>query len=625
MCGLIGTVPPISNDLFLNALEKISHRGPDGKGMWTDSKNITLGHVRLSILDLSESGNQPMFDNSGRYAIVFNGEIYNFIEIRTELEEKGVTFTTNSDTEVILAAFRHWGDECQKKFNGMWAFAIWDTIEKKLFLSRDRFGEKPLFYIELLNGSFMFASEMKALMPFISNVEANRLIVMDPSKIFHYESTDECVIKGIKRFPAGHCGWFQSGKLKINRWWCTLDNLVDAPTNYDDQVDEFHNLFMDACRLRMRSDVAIGTALSGGLDSSSTISMMAHIAKNCGTQRIGRNWKNAFFASFPGTPLDESYYAKMVTDHLQIDISKIEIDPLREMENLDRYLYLFEDLYITSPIPFMQTYRAVKESGVSVTLDGHGADEIFAGYAFDYLGALSETTKFSEIQNIINTYYDSLPRKSNQFKQLPSKMQFYLAYQARRMAKMTLGKSLKIKSKDSSHPRWDMLGKMNQQLYVSTHESILPTLLRNYDRYSMSNGVEIRMPFMDHRLVTFGFSIPWQSKIKNGYSKAIIRSAMAKYLPSEITWRKNKIGFNTPIVDWMRGPLKTYFMDLISDNAFKESTIINPIKVAEAVKYVIESKNPSFKDGEKAWTVLMPYLWERAFLKTNSINKIKKV
>jgi asparagine synthase (glutamine-hydrolysing) len=569
----------------------------------------------LSILDLSASGKQPMFDNSARYIIVFNGEIYNFIEIKIELEKKGVTFITNTDTEVILAAFRHWGEECQNKFNGMWAFAIWDAVEKKLFLSRDRFGEKPLFYTELANGGFVFASEMKAILPYINNVEANRLIVMDPTKIFHYESTDECVIKGIKRFPAGHCGWLQCKKLYIKRWWCTLDHLVDAQLSYDDQVDQFHDLFTDACRLRMRSDVPIGTALSGGLDSSSTISMMAHIARNSKTQRMGSSWQNAFFASFPGTPLDESKYANLVTDHLGIEITKIEIDPLKEMENLDRYLYLFEDLYITSPIPFMQTYRAVKESGVSVTLDGHGADEIFAGYPFDYLAALSETSKISEIQNIINTYYDGFPQESNQFKQLPSKAKFYLAYQGRMLAKKTLGKSLKIKSRDSNHPEWKGLGKMNQQLYVSTHESILPTLLRNYDRYSMANGVEIRMPFLDYRLVTFAFSLPWQSKVRNGYSKAIVRSGISKYLPSEITWRKNKVGFNTPIVDWMKGPLKSYFMDLISDKEFKESNIIDTHKVAEAIKYIINTNNPSFNDGEKAWTLLMPYLWEKAFLK----------
>lgn len=618
MCGLLGALPPVPESLFLSALSKIAHRGPDGAGTWTDSSNVLLGHRRLSILDLTKSGHQPMIDSSGRYIIIFNGEIYNFIEIRRELESKGCTFSTDTDTEVVLAAYRHWGEKCQNKFNGMWALAIWDVNNKSLFMSRDRFGKKPLFYAELPNGTFVFASEMKALFPLLDNVQANRSIVMDSAKIFHYESTDECVVQGIKRFPAGYCGWLKDGRLKLSRWWCTLDHLITMPLRYEDQVEQFHDLFLDSCRLRMRSDVPIGTALSGGLDSSATISVMAHIAGHSGTQRMGSDWQHAFFASFPGTPLDESIYANMVTKHLGIDVTNIKIDPLIAMKDLDRYLYLFEDLYITSPIPFMQTYGAVKSSGTSVTLDGHGADELFGGYPFDYLAALHQTGKISEIYNILNTFYDSYPQNSSQFKRLPPKIKFYIAHQARRAAKLALGRSTQIHSKDSSHPAWKQLGRMNQQLYVSTHESVLPTLLRNYDRYSMANSVEIRMPFLDHRLVSFAFSLPWQSKIRGGYSKAIIRSGVSRYLPSEVVWRKSKMGFNTPIVDWMKGPLKTYFLDLISDRAFKESDIVDPDVVAASIYRVINDKFATFSDGERAWTLLSPYLWERAVIKNRN-------
>jgi len=356
---------------------------------------------------------------------VFNGEIYNFIEIRQELEKKGYQFKSDSDTEVVIAAFIEWGEACQLRFNGMWAFAIWDKLENSLFLSRDRFGKKPLFYAWLPEAKFAFASEMKAIFPLLDEVRANTSLVRDTSRIFQYESTDECVIEGIKRFPAGHSGWLKNGRLEIKRWWCTLDHLPSVPAKYEDQVEQFRELFLDACRLRMRSDVPLGTALSGGLDSSSTISAMAYIARHGKTQRMGESWQHAFVASFPGTPLDETKYARMVTDHLGIDATVIEIDPLKAIADMDRYFYLFEDLYITSPIPFMLTYGAVKAHGTSVTLDGHGADELFAGYNFDFIIALKDAGwNLKQAYDIVSTHYDGLPAGSRQFAKMPSRSRF---------------------------------------------------------------------------------------------------------------------------------------------------------------------------------------------------------
>ena len=614
MCGIFGFVGNLPEQLAHQCTSMLAHRGPDGSGLW-HTPEVTLGHRRLSILDLSDNAKQPMRSENGRYWITFNGEIYNFVELATELQGLGYSFRSSSDTEVALAAFDAWGERCQTRFNGMWALAIWDAQKKELFLSRDRFGKKPLFYANLLGNGFVIASEMKAIFPLLSKVAANEELVRNMSRIFQYESTDECVIEGIKRLPAGHSGLFRNGKLEVKRWWCTLDHIPDIPSKYEDQVEAFRELFMDACALRMRSDVPLGTALSGGLDSSATISCMAHISKRGRTMRMGRDWQHAFVASFPGTPLDEVAYAKMVTNSIGIQPTIVEIDPLKAISELDKYLYQFEDLYITSPIPFMQTYAAVKAAGVSVTLDGHGADEIFGGYSFDFVQALQDAGwSFQQIASIIDTYYDSFGA-SLEARKLPLKTIFYAKWRAKHLAKRVLGrKPLWEIGVDSAHGLWQSLDSFNKQLYISTHETVLPTLLRNYDRYSMSNGVEIRMPFMDHRVVAFGFALPWTSKIRGGFSKAIIRDAIGPYMPPEVAFRKTKIGFNSPIVDWMKGPLKEFMLDTISSRSFRECQLINPKRVGDGINSVIFGKDVTLADGVSAWTMLTPFLWEKAVI-----------
>jgi len=618
MCGIFGLVGDVSPEMASQCLQTLQHRGPDGSGLWHQPE-VCLGHTRLSILDLSEKGAQPMQYANGRYCITFNGEIYNFLEIRKQLESKGYDFFSDTDTEVILAAYMEWGENCLSMFNGMWAFAVWDASERRLFLARDRFGIKPLFYTTLSDGNFAFASEMKALFPLLDDIRPNAELVSDHARIFSYEATEECVIEGIKRFPIGHYGYFHNGKLDTRRWWCTLDHPSDIPDSYEEQVEQFRELFLDACRLRMRSDVPIGTALSGGLDSSATISAMAHIASHGQTERMGVDWQHAFVASFPGTPLDEAAYAKMVSDHIGIDTTVIEIDPTQSVAEIDKYFYLFEDLYITSPIPFMQTYGAVKAHGIAVTIDGHGADELFGGYPFDYFNALLDAgLNTRHIRDVVETYYQSWPEGHAQFNRLPSKLRFWLEWRARHAAKKLLRP--KKHYPDHQHQAWPGLDRLSQALYESTHYTVLPTLLRNYDRYSMANGVEIRMPFMDYRVVSFAFSLPWNSKLRRRFTKTIVRDAMAKFMPDEIAFRRAKIGFNSPIVDWMKGPLREFLLDTIASHSFKRCELIDPDSVSEMVRGVINNPRAQFTDGEKAWTMLTPYLWEKAVVRGGGLH-----
>ncbi len=620
MCGIFGVInKKIDEELGYRCVDRLAHRGPDSRGLFLE-KDICLGHRRLGIMDPSENGKQPMTYENDRYVIVFNGEIFNFIEIRNELIKDGFTFESDSDSEVLLAAFVKWKEQCLDRFNGMWAFIILDRKTEKLFISRDRFGVKPLFYCypdgEDKN-AIAFGSEMKAITPLMKEIRPNRKIVTDPSRTVYYESTDECVIEGIRRFPAGCYAWADKNGMEIKRFWNTLDNLIELPESYEEQVEMFRELFLNACALRMRSDVTVGTALSGGLDSSSTICAMAHIAQKNDLARINHDWQHAYVASFPGTTMDETVYAKRVTDHLGINNTFVEINPEKAIDRLGDFIWLFEDVYLTSPIPMMMLYGALKKDGTTVTIDGHGADELFGGYTFDFIHALDDTKTKEERNLVLDAYIESFPKNgSNISLKNSSRTAVYFNYKKRRLKDRLRSRTedyKKVRAADDE--RYKKMDTLNRILYVSSHESILPTLLRNYDRYSMANSVEIRMPFMDYRIVTFALSLPWKSKLHGGYSKSIIRDAMAPFMPEDIAYRRTKIGFNSPIVEWMKGPLRDFFTDIISSSSFLNCDLIDPKSVSEKVTRVISDEGATFAMGEQAWSSLYPFLWESNVLK----------
>jgi asparagine synthase (glutamine-hydrolysing) len=616
MCGIFGLVGSIDRELALRCLNTMIHRGPDGWGLWQDD-GITLGQRRLAILDLSEAGKQPMSSADGRYWISFNGEIYNFLEVRAELQAKGHSFRSESDTEVILAAYAQWGADCLVRFNGMWAIAIWDTRERSLFLARDRWGKKPLFYAETPGGGFAFASEMKALLPLLPNARPDEALIkgMTLRSSFGYEATERCLVTGIKRLPAGHHATLEpGGRLSPRLWWNTLDHLPKIPERYEEQVEALRELLLDACRLRMRSDVTIGTALSGGLDSSTIFSMLAHInGTHRGEARLSTDWQHAIVASFPGTPLDEAAFAQQVARHAGTDAQVLEIDPLRYVGELQQMLYLYEDLTVTSPLPFMALYKRIKQAGVTVTLDGHAADELFGGYPTDWAYALMDAgADLAQIKQVLEVYEGGFPEGSAQFRKPANRFVSYAKRLTGTLAKHALGMHVNLGPEYTQHARWRELDHMSRALFWQTHSFVLPTILRSYDRYGMAASVEIRMPFLDWRVATFAFALPWHSKIRKGFSKAIVRDAAAPFMPHEITYRRTKIGFNSPIVDWMRGPLRGYFMDTLGSRAFRECPLVDAPRAQRQVAQVIDNPGASFKSGERAWWGVLPYLWSQA-------------
>ncbi len=616
MCGILGIYhKQTDRETVKRCLDTIVHRGPDGEGIWQE-EDVSLGHRRLAIIDLSDLGTQPMSDPSGRYQIVFNGEIYNFLELKKELEALGYVFHSGSDTEVLLQAFLAWGEKCMDRLNGMWSFAIYDREKRSVFLCRDRFGVKPLFYTELKRPdgeyAFAFASEMKALLPLLSEMKINRRVVCHPERYVHYENTEECVFEDIRRFPSGSYAFADRKGMRISRYWNTLEHLTDLPADYREQTEMFRELFLDACRLRMRSDVPLGTALSGGLDSSSVICSMAKIAQAGAGERINQDWQHAYVASFPGTTMDETEYARCVTDSLGIPVTFVTIDPSDIVEQLDQMFYLFEEVYITSPIPMMLLYKALRKGNTVVTIDGHGADELFGGYPFDFLHAFDDAADKEEKEWVAQAYNGSFPHDgSNNSRKEKSALRLYLEYKRKKVTRKLKGDY--VAPSALSYPAFRSLDHLNRVLYASTHENILPTLLRNYDHYSMASGVEIRMPFLDHRIVEFAFSVGWKSKLHGGYSKSIIRDAMEGIIPEKIAKRRSKLGFNTPIVEWMQGPLKEYFEDTVSSSDFLNTDLLDPGETARKVRFVTGNSSATFVQGEQAFSALYPYLFERAF------------
>ncbi len=594
MCGIFGTIGKIDRNAAENCIKKIKHRGPDALGI-QELQGATLAHARLSILDTSDAANQPFCSLDKRYWIIFNGEIYNFVEIRYELEETGYKFRTHSDTEVALYAYLEWGEKFQKKCNGMWALAIWDDYEKRLFLSRDRYGVKPLYWYEYHN-NFYFASEIKALLPILKEIRPEYDLFANGYNPFASASMEKCAVKGVNQFLPGCCATYSNEKLKITRWWNTLDNLITVPTKYEEQVEYLRDIFMDAVKIRMRSDVPIGTALSGGIDSSTIISFMHNIPADEKGNHFCDDWHHAVTVSMPNTLNDETVYARLAADYIGLEVNCAEITPPVSLEEIMKYVYMSDEPYDTLLAPHYQEYSAIRKSGIKVTVDGVGADELFGGYSFAVLdfiknGNLSD----KELVELVELYNDMVFLED----------------------RITLDDVRKSASENTArnYSQYTDLDALNRILYVETHRNILPAILRVSDRYGMASGVEIRMPFLDYRVVSFAFSLPWTSKLRNGYSKAIVRDMAKAYMDSRILERKVKIGFNDPLTEWFRGPLKDILGDIVNSKDFIECELINSLQASVIINEFLKSEDNTYAAGYRIWPLIVPYLWEKAVIK----------
>ena len=565
MCGIAGILLQAPNSIAPMHLKKmtdaIAHRGPDGEGKWSNKKNtVHLGHRRLSIIDLSNNAAQPMaFAN--RYQIVHNGEIYNYIEIRSFLQNKGYSFSTQSDTEVILAAYDYWKEKCLLQFDGMFALAIWDEKEEKLFAARDRFGEKPFYYYED-EDNFIFASEMKALWAIGIEKNIDNKMLLNYITLGHVQNCidkEQTFFEDIYSLPPSHFLTYEPAANQLSKttkyWSINKETKIDISTS--DAVEKYTELFISSVKRRLRSDVSFGTSLSGGLDSSAIAFTINQLQKN--------NALQTFSALFPGFENDESKYIQSVAANSNIQNYQTQPAAVDLINDFEKLCYHQEEPFQSSGI-FAQykVFELAKQHGVKVLLDGQGADEILAGYPryiHWYLQEVLSRHKLGATQIERNAF-----RKNNQPFRWDIKnivAAFLPAHAAMQLEKIEFHKTIYhpdinpdflmlLKGHEWEGIHKPIVTKLNDILHFNTTEMGLEELLRFADRNSMAHGREVRLPFLNHELVEFLFSLPSQLKMHDGWTKFLLRKAMDKKLPDEIVWRKEKVGFETPQKTWMQ-------------------------------------------------------------------------
>ncbi len=626
MCGIAGLIGKNKPNFEKKVIEKLKHRGPDSSGSWKSLSNnypITLCHTRLNIFDDSPRGNQPLKSNNERYIFIYNGEIYNFLELREYLEKKGCNFKSKTDSEVFMKGLILEGPDFQLKCNGMWAFCLWDNEKKMAILGRDRFGIKPLYYSLSIKNCLIFGSEMKAITPFLDQIHPSEYIDDQFNNLFEYEYTSECVIKGIKRLKAGHYAIYEEMQFKEYQYWNTLENIDFRNNNYNSQIEEWRELFIDSVKLRMRSDVKIGSTLSGGLDSSTVVSVMKYLEKDFNP--IQKNCSESFCSSYLNSSLDETLWARKLSDSLNINFNKVDINPSKFNHNIIDALAIVEDPYISLPHPMLETYSKIKNKSIKVSIDGHGADELFIGYGH-IKNLLISSNNFSEFKELLaindSTKTGIYSEKQKKIKRSWVRYKFYeyIKNKINILSFNTFGFGMnndfqksqnKIIRKIRNDNCYQEMDGLTQALYEIFHFRTLPTLLRNYDKYSMANGIEIRMPFMDWRLVCLVFSLPYDSKIGNGFTKRIQRDAMKGIVPDQIRLRRDKIGWNSPSHEWFKKDLYKEIKYLLKENKSDGENIYRN-NANNAFNNFLKVKNPSFTNGYKTWLKIQPYLWRKS-------------
>src|SRR5688572_6330610 len=565
MCGIAGilslTKIKDAQQIIKAATNVLTHRGPEQEQHWFNEEGtVALGHTRLCIIDINQRSNQP-FNYLNRYRIIHNGELYNYLEIKKKLEKKGYSFSTESDTEVIIAAYHAYKKDCLLEFDGMFSFAIWDGEEKILFAARDRLGEKPFFFF-YDEKEFLFSSEMKALwaagLPKLVNESMlyNYLSISYTSNPFN---PGETFYQNIQKLPAASFLQYSltTHTLTIEKYW----NIVaeeNSSIKSEEAIEQFTTLFNDSIKKRLRSDVAIGTSLSGGLDSSSIVAM-------CAQQTAINYTHKCFTASFPGFNKTEDGYASIVAKQFGLQHHLISINDNALLDELNAMMWHQEEpVGSASVVAQYRVYQAAKQNGVTVLLDGQGADEILAGYHKYYkwywqqLYAEKKLAKSGELEAAV-----ALGIKENfgiKNKAMAIFPQFAMAMLQSKKAKEAfhqpdLNKEFAHLQKRNFYYSTPSESTLNSALYFNSFVYGLEELLRYADRNSMAHAVEVRLPFLNYQLIEFLFTLPPHLKIKDGWTKWLLRKSMGKLLPKDIVWRKDKIGFEPPQKQWMQNSL----------------------------------------------------------------------
>jgi asparagine synthase (glutamine-hydrolysing) len=602
MCGIAGYIADQSAAEMKSKIQRmtdvIAHRGPDGEGHYLKG-TVALGHRRLSIIDLSDMASQPMIDTNTGCALVFNGEIYNHIELRKQLIKAGYTFTSRSDTEVVLKAYLQWGADCVSHFNGMWSFAILDPRQGIIFCSRDRFGEKPFYFIELGN-VLAFGSEIRQLLSLLPNVSVDRSTVLGFIHNRIAEPLDRTFYSRIRKLQAGHNLTIdiKTRHVRIEKYYSLELDPTASHLGLDAALERFSELLNSSIKMRLRSDVEVGTCLSGGLDSSA----IATIASQIYREDSGQNF-SAITAISEDPSSDESNFAKMVVEHSQLKWHTVRPE-YSDFRNLIEKVVVAQEEPFSSASVLMQ-YIVMEKAhslGIPVLLDGQGGDEALLGYhkyfatglmhSFQNNGIL-EGMKFARgvakngdqgaiKQLILNVAIQSIPNVRKFALQKQNKL--FIAPQASR-----------LKTGDTK----SLFAMQKEELF----ESNLPPLLRYEDKNSMAHSIETRLPFLDPEFVRFAVSLNSRLKMDRGWGKLILRQAMDGKMPDQVTWRKSKLGFVAPESKWMKEHKSN-----VESAVMQSPLLANLLAPKATMKKVLLAAKPGLR-----WRLYSLALWARAF------------
>lgn len=599
MCGISGIINASNEMVKKNQIKKINdliaHRGPDDEGFFFD-KNFALGHRRLSILDLSDSGHQPM-EYLKKYAITYNGEIYNYIEIKEELSKEGYVFQSTTDTEVILASYDKWGENCVSKFNGMWSFAIYDRKKKIIFCSRDRFGIKP-FYFTKSDNQFAFGSEIKQLLEFQEDRYVNIEILLDYLVLGLEEHTDETFFKNIHKLQPAHNLIYDltTNHICIIKYYEIKEHEDANKMSLTDNVTQYSKELNRAIHYRLRSDVKVGTCLSGGLDSSAVAAIASKdYYKDSLKKMIAIHAKSTVKKS------DESFFAQEVSKSLDLDLNIIEPTKDNFKKAIDEVIYTQEEPFGGTSI-FMQYFvmEKAKALGCKVMLDGQGGDETLLGYERYYPAYLLNLPFIKKIKGFINSSRNSKISGIDLLKYLlyftHANLRFYVLKKRSSFVHKSFLKRINIQYLQENARNYLNIFQL-QKIEINTTQ--LPHLLKYEDKNSMKHSIETRLPFLDYQTLETALNSNAEHKISNGWTKYLLRKSITNSLPQHIVWRKNKFGFEAPENKWITS---------IENDIKKEiqnSNILNVI--------LQENINPDTLTDSQKWKLYNIAKWEKMY------------
>ncbi len=638
MCGISGIFsldkPTESlKNIAHNMSQSLVHRGPDDSGIWTNKdNNLVFSHRRLAILDISDSGHQPMSSNCGRYTIVFNGEIYNHLVLRKKLESQGIThWNSSSDTEVLLEAISFWGLKLTlQKSEGMFALALWDSVEKKLHLARDRFGEKPIYY-GYIGKDFVFASELKAL-----KVHPNFSNELDRDSIsnflqYSYIPYPNSIYKDILKLPPAKILTIDlmSNISNFSTYWSLetkLPNDVNNKITDESEIlitlsDKLTNAVSD----QMIADVPVGAFLSGGIDSSLIVALM---------QKLSTEKVNTFSIGFSDSDYDESHYAREVSKYLGTNHTELIVSPKELLDVVPKIPKLYDEPFAdSSQVPTFLVSQLAR-SNVTVAISGDGGDEVFGGYN-RHLWSQNVWLRMKKLPHWLRgilSFIITIPSEKR-WNQIYSLIEFIipLKYRIRlpgeKMKKVAISLSaltiedlyvcltslwleadrIVLKEGNTKNNFFDINGQnaAEQIMFLDLGIYLPGDILTKVDRAAMGVSLETRIPFLNHKVVEFAWSMPTKMKIKNGESKWALRQLLKNYIPNRLITRP-KMGFGVPIESWLRGPLYSWALDLLNEDLINKDGYL---VYSEIEKIWLEHQSEKFNHHHKLWNVLMFQMW----------------